>query len=129
MINPMRLSFATGPRRWIAAPVLGVAACAALAALAVGANGLPVIGAPVAATGTCPSHVGPSVPCPRVPLPAMRPIVPAPLPDYRGFPMTIPPHLGSTLTPAQQTRAAAMRAQLRAYFGMPSTPPLPIRTN
>jgi hypothetical protein len=107
-----------------------VAACAALAAMAVAANGLPaVIGAPVAATATCPSHVGPSVPCPRVPLPALRPIVPAPLPDYRGFPMTIPPHLGSTLTPAQQARAAAMRAQLRAYFGMPSAPPLPIRTN
>lgn len=130
MLNSMQSRFARGPRRWLAVPVLGVAAGAALAALAVSANGLPVaLGTPAAATQACPTRKGPMPPCPYVaPRPIHKFIPPAPLgPLPKGISMATLRQFGSTLTPAQQSRLAGMRAQYRAYFDAPSTVPAPKR--
>jgi hypothetical protein len=126
MLNTMQSTFAGGPRRFLMVPVLGAAAIAALAALAVGANGLPLgIGTTAAAaTKACPAvHSGPSVPCPHAPrfvLPVIHLNQPGPMGPLTRVAIGRQP--ASPMTPAQIAFQRNMRGDLQALFGGPSTP-------
>jgi hypothetical protein len=126
MLNTMQSTFVGGPRRFLMVPVLGAAAIAALAALAVGANGLPLgFGTTAAAvTKACPAvHSGPSVPCPRSPrfvMPGVHISQPGPIAPFPKMPIGRQP--GSPMTAGQVSFQASMRTEFRALFGAPSTP-------
>jgi hypothetical protein len=116
MLNTMQSRFTVGPRRWLVVPVLGVAAAAALALLAVNADGLPLgLGIPAAATRTCPAnHTAPCPHAPRVQLPIMHVTQPGPL---GALPKVTARQPASQLTPVQQARQSTLRTELRAFFG------------
>ena len=126
MLNTMQSTFAGGPRRFLMVPVLGAAAIAALAALAVGANGLPLGFGTTAAAATkaCPAvHSGPSAPCPHAPqfvMPSFHMSQPGRIAPFPKMPIGRQP--GSPMTAGQVAFQANMRTELHALFGAPSTP-------
>ena len=125
MLNTMQSTFTGGTRRFLMVPVLGAAAIAALAALAVGASGLPLgIGTTAAAaTKTCPAVHAVRVPCPHAPrftMPVIHAMQPALLGPLTRVPIGRQP--ASPMTPAQIAFQQNMRGDLRALFGGPSTP-------